>query len=237
MIWLLVRTTMLAIATATLAFREDVPAFARAFAVAGLAAVGVVEAVRGIREELTARRRHRIEHEVLRPLLVGVLQVYEGVVGSEEIAVLAFTVRGSGRRERQVSIGRLRLLDAPEPSTIRWIRGKGAIGLAWESMRLEVVDYRPLCALPASKKAAIAKKGSKWSLTADESHQVWSRGSSVVMAQPVLLRDRVRGSIVVDIRDERVVIPTDVRRLPIELRQHLASAAQKLVSIRQFHPN
>lgn len=99
--------------------------------------VACVDGVRGALRESRAPQRERLRAR-LQKATVGALKSVVGMRHDIDLAELGGSVfvvrrRGWSRREELHRVLRFRLDEHPQPSAVRWTKGKGTIGRAWAS--------------------------------------------------------------------------------------------------------
>lgn len=111
------------------------------WSVLAVAVATTVDKVVGIFRRYRARERSKAEARTQKALVALLVEISESKhVNIQDLGVSVFVPRwrvwrwGSGRV--LVRVMRFRLDDHPQPSPVRWTKGKGAVGSCWETARM-----------------------------------------------------------------------------------------------------
>jgi hypothetical protein len=79
-------------------------------------------------------------HTALRGLPWAINKQTGGRVPVPPLGASAWLIKGWGKRRYLKNIGRERVEDYPGPSSIKWTKGKGVLGKAWQEERAQIID-------------------------------------------------------------------------------------------------
>jgi hypothetical protein len=171
-------------------------------------AAGVIPAAQTTIAELgEKKRRKELEREeYLRSLLVTALVyvVRECNAVWDLTGVQVFLVTGWWRRARQVRVAKVRLASAP-PGSVVWTKGKGVIGLCWETRTshtayLDRPPFSELGTVPDYRWLEIDER-TRYGLSFDE-YRAFGRRYGTVIALPIMSKGKYVGCVTLDMPPE-----------------------------------
>jgi hypothetical protein len=150
------------------------------------------------------RRRQALEREDnIRALLAGSLVVIarECAAPWDQTGIQAFLVVGWLWRQRQIRVAKIRLSSAPS-SGVAWTKGKGVIGVCWETRtrQLEQLDEQPFKDLAKTDREQwlALDRRTTYGLSFDD-YQTLGRKYGTVAAVPIMTSDdKYMGCIALD---------------------------------------
>ena len=115
-----------------------------------------------------------------------------------------------------------------KPSGVRWVKGKGVIGRAWETGDALVADLRGLQATAAKGEAAFASLSPEdtWGLSwEDVSH---TRGYTAIYAAPLKKGRRVIGCVTADATHRNALSQLEKVSDTLSIRENVSAMAKVL---------
>lgn len=152
--------------------------------------------------ERRQRKRLQLQEDVRASLSAALGMIADRCrVPFQQLGVQCFEVSWSGCRRCQARLAKVRLSNVPS-SGVKWRRGKGVIGLCWETRRLQWVDlsqgpFAQLAQMPDDRWPAVDLNTSYGLSFSD--YRTLGNKYGIVAAAPIIVGDQYIGCITLDV--------------------------------------